>query len=101
MTNETLIGAAMNYWIFKSEPEEYGIDRLALENKQVTCWNGIRSYQARNNLRDEVKRGDLVLFYHSSCKHIGIAESMKVVKAAYANPAQCLRRNCPDHSWPW
>jgi len=78
----------MNYWIFKSEPDEYGIDHLAAEKKQITCWDGIRNYQARNNLRDKVRRGDLVLFYHSSCKHIGIAGTMEVVKAAYADPAQ-------------
>ncbi|MEZ5570694.1 MAG: EVE domain-containing protein [Halioglobus sp.] len=78
----------MNYWIFKSEPDEFGIDHLAAQKKQTARWDGIRNYQARNNLRDEVKKGDLVLFYHSSCKAIGIAGSMKVVKAAYPDPAQ-------------
>ncbi len=78
----------MKYWIFKSEPDEYGIDHLAAEKKQTTCWDGIRNYQARNNLRDKVKKGDRVLFYHSSCKNIGIAGSMEVVKAAYPDPDQ-------------
>jgi len=78
----------MNYWLFKSEPDEYGIDNLAAEEGQTARWDGIRNYQARNNLRDKVRKGDLVLFYHSSCKRTGVAGSMKVVKAAYPDPAQ-------------
>jgi predicted RNA-binding protein with PUA-like domain len=78
----------MNYWIFKSEPDEFGIDHLASQPGQTARWDGIRNYQARNNLRDGVKKGDQVLFYHSSCKHIGIAGTMEVAKAAYPDPAQ-------------
>ncbi|MEE4145115.1 MAG: EVE domain-containing protein [Halieaceae bacterium] len=78
----------MNYWLFKSEPDEYGIDHLAAEMGKTARWDGIRNYQARNNLRDRVRKGDLVLFYHSSCKQTGIAGVMKVVKAAYPDPAQ-------------
>ncbi|MCB1690310.1 MAG: EVE domain-containing protein [Halioglobus sp.] len=78
----------MNYWIFKSEPDEFGIDHLATAKKQTARWDGIRNYQARNNLRDNVKQHDRVLFYHSSCKQIGIAGTMEVVKAAYPDPAQ-------------
>lgn len=78
----------MNYWIFKSEPDEFGIDDLAAQKKQTARWDGIRNYQARNNLRDLVKQGDRVLFYHSSCKQIGVAGTMEVVKAAYADPSQ-------------
>ena len=78
----------MNYWIFKSEPDAFGIDHLAAEKKQTARWDGIRNYQARNNLRDLVKKNDLVLFYHSSCKDIGMAGIMEVVKAAYPDPAQ-------------
>ena len=79
---------SLNYWIFKSEPDEYGIDHLAAEKNRTARWDGIRNYQARNNLRDHVRAGDRVLFYHSSCKHTGIAGSMEVVKAAYPDPAQ-------------
>ena len=78
----------MNYWIFKSEPDEYGIQHLAAEKKRTTHWDGIRNYQARNNLRDLVKKKDLVFFYHSSCKRIGIAGTMEVVREAYPDPEQ-------------
>ena len=78
----------MNHWIFKSEPHEFGIDDLAAQKKQTARWDGIRNYQARNNLRDLVKQGDRVLFYHSSCKEIGVAGTMEVVKAAYPDPSQ-------------
>ena len=78
----------MNYWIFKSEPDEFGIDHLAAKKNQTARWDGIRNFQARNNLRDGVRKGDLVLFYHSSCKRVGIAGTMEVVKAAYPDPAQ-------------
>ncbi len=78
----------MNYWLFKSEPDEYSIDNLANEPSGIGRWDGIRNYQARNNLRDQVSEGDLFFFYHSSCKVPGIAGIGKVVKAAYPDPAQ-------------
>jgi predicted RNA-binding protein with PUA-like domain len=77
----------MQYWLFKSEPDAFSIDDLASKPKQTEHWDGIRNYQARNYLRDEVKQGDQVLFYHSSCKEVGIAGLAEVVKEAY-----------PDHS---
>lgn len=76
------------YWLFKSEPDEYGIDDLAAESNGIGVWDGIRNYQARNLLRDEVKEGDQVFFYHSSCKQVGIAGTMQVVRAGYPDPAQ-------------
>jgi len=78
----------MNYWLFKTEPDEYGIEDLRKAPRKTGRWDGIRNYQARNLLRDEVKKGDLVFVYHSSCKTIGIAGVAEVVKAAYADPAQ-------------
>ena len=78
----------MNYWIFKSEPDEFGIDDLAAQKKQTARWDGIRNYQARNNLRDKINVRDQVFFYHSSCKQIGIAGAMEVVTPAYPDPAQ-------------
>ncbi|MCT4641280.1 MAG: EVE domain-containing protein [Bacteriovoracaceae bacterium] len=74
------------YWIFKSEPNEYSISDL--EKDGITCWSGIRNYQARNYLRDEVKKNDSVLFYHSSCKNIGIFGLAKVCKSFYPDPTQ-------------
>ncbi|WIO74756.1 EVE domain-containing protein [Porticoccaceae bacterium LTM1] len=78
----------MKYWLFKSEPDEYSIDQLAAEPNQTGHWNGIRNYQARNLLRDQVSVNDQVFFYHSSCKPAGIIGVMKVVKAAYPDPDQ-------------
>ena len=56
----------MNYWLMKSEPDEFSIDDLQSSKHQKTAWQGIRNYQARNFLRDGVKQNDLVFFYHSS-----------------------------------
>lgn len=78
----------MNYWLFKSEPDVYGIDHLAAEPRQQCRWDGIRNFQARNLLRDRVQVGDQVLFYHSGCPRPGIAGLMEIVKAGYADPAQ-------------
>lgn len=76
----------MNYWLVKTEPDEYSIDDL--EQQGVTPWDGIRNYQARNFLRDEVKEGDQVFIYHSSCAKPGVVGAGEVVKAAYPDPAQ-------------
>ena len=75
----------MNYWLFKTEPDTFGIDHLAAQT--VSCWDGVRNYQARNFLR-QCAVGDLVFIYHSSCKRIGIAGIGKIVRAAYADPSQ-------------
>lgn len=75
--------AARRYWLFKSEPSSYSIDDLAREPNQTTCWDGIRNYQARNLLRDEVQVGDRVFFYHSSADPLAIVGTMEVVRAGY------------------
>ncbi|QCK13988.1 EVE domain-containing protein [Mangrovivirga cuniculi] len=72
----------MNYWIIKSEPEEYSFDDLVKD--KVGVWSGVRNYQARNNIR-EMKKGDLLLFYHSG-KNAGIVATAEVVKEAYPDP---------------
>lgn len=77
----------MRHWLFKTEPDAFSIDDLAARVKQTEHWDGIRNYQARNFLRDQVKLGDQVFIYHSSCKEVGIAGLAEVVKEAY-----------PDHS---
>lgn len=76
------IAIIMNYWLVKSEPDEYGFKDL--EAEQVGCWDGVRNYQARNNLR-AMKAGDIVFFYHSrqGLEIVGLA---KVVKEAYPDP---------------
>ena len=76
----------MNYWLFKTEPATYSIDDLAKEG--VTEWYGIRNYQVRNMLRDDMKPGDKVLIYHSSSKEIGIVGTAKVASKAYPDTKQ-------------
>ncbi len=76
----------MAYWLMKSEPDAYSIDDLARHGREP--WDGIRNYQARNMMRDEMKVGDEVFFYHSSCKEPGIVGIMKVASEPYADPTQ-------------
>ena len=73
----------MNYWLMKSEPDVYGIDDLAAQPRKTDHWDGVRNYQARNMMRDEMKKGDLVFFYHSNCKEPGIVGIAEVVKEGY------------------
>ena len=75
-----------SYWLFKTEPDEFGIANLQ-QQKQVV-WDGVRNYAARNSLRDDVRVGDWVFIYHSSCKELGIAGIARVVKSGYPDPAQ-------------
>lgn len=79
---------AKNYWLFKAEPHIYGIDHLAAAPDKTGRWDGIRNYQARNFLRDQVALNDEVFIYHSSCKNVGIVGTAKVVKTAYPDPTQ-------------
>ena len=79
---------AKNYWLFKAEPHIYGIDHLAAEPNNIGRWDGIRNYQARNFLRDQVALNDEVFIYHSSCKNVGIVGTATVVKTAYSDPTQ-------------
>lgn len=78
----------MGYWLFKTEPDAFSIDDLAAMPDQTEHWDGIRNYQARNFLRDQVKFGDLVFIYHSSCKEVGIAGVAEVVKEGYVDHTQ-------------
>ena len=81
----------MNYWLFKSEPTTYGIDHLAKD--KVTAWTGVRNYQARNFMRDAMKKGDRGFFYHSSTEVPGIAGIVEVAKAAYPDDTQFDRKS--------
>lgn len=73
----------MRYWLMKSEPDAFGIDDLAQRPNQTEHWDGVRNYQARNMMRDEMRVGDLVFFYHSNCETPAIVGIAKIVKAAY------------------
>ena len=73
----------MKYWLMKSEPDVFGIDHLAKMPKKTEHWDGIRNYQVRNMMRDEMKKGDLLFFYHSNCKEPGIVGIARIVKEAY------------------
>ncbi len=75
----------MNYWLFKSEPQTFGVDHLAKAKNRTTAWEGVRNYQARNLLRDDVRKGDLGFFYHSSCEVPGIVGVVKILRAGYAD----------------
>lgn len=73
----------MNYWLMKSEPDVFGIEHLKKMPKKTEHWDGVRNYQARNMMRDQMKTGDLVFFYHSNCTEPGIVGIMKVVREGY------------------
>lgn len=73
----------MNYWLFKSEPDAFSIDDLRAMPGKKDHWDGIRNYQARNMMRDDMKKGDLGFFYHSSCAVPGIVGIVEIVKEAY------------------
>src|SRR5215510_1928689 len=76
------------YWLMKSEPDEVSIDDLAAAPHQTVPWTGVRNYQARNFMRDAMRVGDGVLFYHSSCPEPGIAGIAKVASTAYPDATQ-------------
>ena len=70
----------MRYWLMKSEPETFGIGALAASPRRTTHWDGVRNFQARNFMRDEMRVGDLAFFYHSNCEEPAIVGVVKVVK---------------------
>src|SRR5437588_9825104 len=78
----------MSYWLMKSEPDEFSIEDLAAAPKQTVPWFGVRNYQARNFMRDAMRVGDGVLFYHSSCAQPGIAGLAQVASTPYPDDTQ-------------
>ena len=78
----------MKYWLMKSEPDECSIDDVLAAPGRKTPWSGVRNYQARNFMRDEMRVGDGVLFYHSSCAEPGIAGLAEVASAPYPDASQ-------------
>jgi predicted RNA-binding protein with PUA-like domain len=80
------VTVSMAYWLMKSEPDAYSIDDLERDGRDM--WDGIRNYQARNMMRDDMRVGDKVFFYHSNCKEPGIVGVAKVASKPYPDPTQ-------------
>ena len=83
----------MHYWLMKSEPAEFSIDDLVRAAKNTAPWFGVRNYQARNFMRDQMRLGDLAFFYHSSCEVPGIAGIVEIAKLAYPDATQFDRKS--------
>jgi predicted RNA-binding protein with PUA-like domain len=77
-----------SYWLMKSEPDVFPYSDLVKSKNSTTLWDGVRNYQARNMMRDDMKVGDLVLYYHSNTKPPGIVAVAEVVKEGYVDPTQ-------------
>lgn len=77
----------MNYWLFKNEPEDFSVDDLANAPKKTTHWDGVRNYQARNFIRDDMRVGDQGFFYHSNCDVPAVVGIVEIVRESY-----------PDHT---
>ena len=84
------------YWLFKSDPATFGLDDLERSPRRTTCWDGVRNYQARNFLRDDVRAGDGVLFYHSQTRPPAVVAIAEVVRSGYPDPTQ-FDPNGPGH----
>jgi len=83
----------MAFWLMKSEPDEFSIDDLASAPRKTTAWFGVRNYQARNFMLKDMRIGDKVFFYHSSCPEPGIAGIAEVSSAAYPDSSQFDRKS--------
>jgi predicted RNA-binding protein with PUA-like domain len=88
----------LKHWLLKTEPSVFGIDDLARAKARTTSWEGVRNYQARNLIRDQICKGDQAFLYHSSCEVPGIAGIAKVVRAAYPDRSAFDKRD--DHYDP-
>ena len=83
----------MRYWLMKSEPSDCSIDDLAAMSNQTVAWYGVRNYQARNFMRDQMQVGDGVMIYHSNCKKPGIAGIIRISSTAYPDATQFDRKS--------
>jgi len=83
----------VKYWLFKTEPGTFGVDDLARARDATTAWDGVRNYQVRNMLRDEVQVGDRGFLYHSSCAEPGIYALVRIVRAGYPERAALDRKS--------
>jgi predicted RNA-binding protein with PUA-like domain len=83
----------MRYWLMKTEPTSFSVEDLERAKRQTTGWDGVRNYQARNMLRDEMKKGDQALLYYSSTDVPGVVALMKIVKEGYPDPTAFDRKH--------
>jgi predicted RNA-binding protein with PUA-like domain len=83
----------MNYWLMKTEPGSFGVDDLEAAPHRTTSWDGVRNYQARNMMRDDMQRGDKALLYHSSCPQPGVVAVLSIVREGYPDPSAFDRKN--------
>ena len=83
----------MRYWLMKTEPTTFGVEDLERAKRQTTGWDGVRNYQARNMLRDDMSKGDLAFLYYSSTDVPGIVAIMKIVKEGYPDPTAFDRKH--------
>jgi predicted RNA-binding protein with PUA-like domain len=79
---------AGRYWLVKCEPRECSLDELRTRPRQTGYWRGVRNYQARNMIRDDMAKGDWAFFYHSNCDEPGIAGVVQIIRAGYPDPGQ-------------
>jgi predicted RNA-binding protein with PUA-like domain len=86
----------MQYWLMKTEPSTFGVEHLAAARGRTTSWDGVRNFQARNMLKEQMKRGDQAFLYHSSCEVPGIVAIMEVVKEGYPDRTAFDRK---DHHY--
>lgn len=84
---------ARRFWLLKSDPATFGLDQLEHSPRRTAVWDGVRNYQARNLLRDELRRGDGILFYHSQAAPPAVVGLCEVVRSGYPEPAQFDRRS--------
>ncbi|HXZ60395.1 MAG TPA: EVE domain-containing protein [Steroidobacteraceae bacterium] len=83
----------MRYWLMKTEPTTFGVEQLAAAPRQTTGWDGVRNYQARNMLRDQMKKGDQAFMYYSSTEVPGIVAIMEIVREGYPDPTAFDRKH--------
>jgi predicted RNA-binding protein with PUA-like domain len=83
----------MQHWLLKTEPSTFGVDDLQVAARKSTSWDGVRNYQARNFIRDQIKKGDEAFLYHSSCEVPGVVAIVRVIRAAYPDPTAFNRRD--------
>jgi predicted RNA-binding protein with PUA-like domain len=81
------------YWLVKSEPTAFSFDDLVASPRHTTCWDGVRNYQARNFMRDGMRKGDLVLFYHSTADPTAVVGVARVAREAYPDPTAFDRKD--------